>query len=274
MEHPQTAGTPAPTQGVRAAHRELLVVTEAANTNGWHTDITGMAIPPTFSLLYGKAPLGIEGVDEDTSFCNMYRAYEFLSPGLRDFLGRTRVINTMQQYRGGRNDLLAIKNKQIVDDPEKAKKRITFGSLDGGIGDPTEAEVFRIPVEQLHPCVRQHPETGRLSLYTDGTGSSKRFEGWSREETKPVLQNLVDLATREDNVYRHKWKKGDLVCWDNRCTMHRGPDTRLFPPGGKRFMVRTTVIPHGEVRPFGPPGAPVGEPNPEPPPTLAPSSRL
>jgi len=265
MEHPQTAGMPAPKEGIRAEfHRGLLAVTEAANTSFWHTDITGMAIPPTFSILYGKDPIGRDDVNEDTSFCNMYRAYEELSPGLKDFLGKSRVINSMQQYRGGRTDLMAIKKGQMQDDPERAKKRINFGNQDSSAGDPTEAELFKIPVEQLHPCVRQHPETNRLSLYIDGTGSSKRIEGWSREESKPFLQMFVDFATREDNVYHHKWTKGDLVCWDNRCTMHRGPDTKLFPKGAKRFMVRTTVIPHEEQRPFGPPGAPKGEPNEEP----------
>lgn len=66
-----------------------------------------------------------------------------------------------------------------------------------------------------------------------------------------MLEKISETATREENVYRHKWAKGDLVCWDNRCTMHKGPDAKLFPAGAERFLVRTTVIPHNEVRPFG-----------------------
>ena len=78
-----------------------------------------------------------------------------------------------------------------------------------------------------------------------GTGA----EGWTKEESKVVLRQLYEHATREENVYRHKWKKGDLVCWDNRCTMHKGPPTHLFPPKVMRDMVRTNVTPAVEIRP-------------------------
>ena len=72
VEHPMTATMPAPADGVRAEFREILPVTEDSRTNLWHTDITCMAVPPTYSLLYGKRPILMEGVDEDTCFCNQY----------------------------------------------------------------------------------------------------------------------------------------------------------------------------------------------------------
>ena len=74
-------------------------------------------------------------------------------------------------------------------------------------------------------------------------------EGWTKKESSPLLKMLVDHATKEENVYRHRWKKGDLVCWDNRSVMHRGPPPDQFPAGVVRDLVRTTVIPTGEHRP-------------------------
>merc|ERR1711959_393529 len=135
-----------------------------------------------------------------------------------------------------------------------------MGGRDGGLDlDAKTGFSFRdrcenelgIPLEMPHPCVRLHPETGRPALFLNVTFTD-HFEGWTRKESKPLLDALIQHASKEENVYRHKWRKGDLVCWDNRCTMHSGPPAKLFPEGAVRQMVRTTVIPEAEVRPFGP----------------------
>ena len=99
-------------------------------------------------------------------------------------------------------------------------------------------------LEQVHPCVRAHPETGRPALFLNHNFTD-RFEGWTRKESRPLMDALIQHASRDENVYRHKWKKGDVVCWDNRSVMHQGPPNHLFPPGVIRDMSRTTVIPEG-----------------------------
>jgi len=230
VEHPMTAHLPAPTEGLRAEHREMLPVTEGSRTNAWHTDITGLAVPPTFSILYGKKPLEMEGVDEDTHFSNQYRALEELSPGLRSFLEKRQAFHSLRRH--GVTKGLQSNNKYGGNSAETKEEEDKSG----------------LPDEEAHPCVRTHPETGRPLLYVNV--NIDRFDGWTAEESTPLLNQLVTLATQEKNVYKHHWKKGDVVCWDNRCTMHKGPPSELFPPGAERFLIRTTVIPKEEVRPY------------------------
>jgi len=233
MEHPMTAGMPAPKDGIRAEYREVLPVTATSNTNGWHTDISCMAVAPTFSLLHCKEFSGLEDFDSDTCFCNQYNTFESLSPGLKSFLLRTTAVHSARKILLGRQ----LEAKGLFSNDTLGKGGVTTAESELGM-----------PLEQLHPVVRKHPETGRPAVYLDNANGD-RFEGWTREESKPLLIQLVDIASREENVYRHKWKKGDLVCWDNRCTMHKGPPSVLFPKDAIRDMVRTTVIPRGEQRP-------------------------
>lgn len=63
---------------------------------------------------------------------------------------------------------------------------------------------------------------------------------------------------REEHVYRHRWSPGDVVCWYNRCTMHKGPAPKQFPKGAVREFVRTTVRPSTESRPQRAGGEPGG----------------
>src|SRR6185295_2271328 len=69
-----------------------------------------------------------------------------------------------------------------------------------------------------HPTVRVHPESGRKALYVNR--QVRFFVGMSGAESKPLIDYLTDHAVRPQNVYRHVWKVGDLVMWDNRCTLH------------------------------------------------------
>lgn len=240
VEHPLTSGIPLPKEGrlpgVRGELREALPVTQRSRTNSWHTDISFMDIPPSFSLMYGVSPIEREDVDDDTCFANCQKAYETLSPGLKQFLERTRAVHSGKGLLtatrgGGRNS-----SGNFV------------GSKDGvKFGAENEKELG-VPVETLHPCVRVHPESKRPGLYLY---KGLRFEGWTKEESRPLVDQLVDHATKEENVYRHKWRKGDLVCWDNRGVLHLGPPSHKFPKDVKRYMVRLAVTPPEESRPSG-----------------------
>jgi taurine dioxygenase len=73
----------------------------------------------------------------------------------------------------------------------------------------------------LHPVVRTHPETGRKALFVGHPGDTmRRLEDMTPEESRPLIEYLYGHSTKPDRVYRHHWTEGDVVMWDNRCTMH------------------------------------------------------
>ena len=86
--------------------------------------------------------------------------------------------------------------------------------------------------------MRVHPETGRKALYLGD--KVKRFDGLTEDESRPLIDYLNKHATRPEFVYRHQWRKNDILIWDNRCTMHIAlgdfDETKL------RHMERTTVL--------------------------------
>jgi taurine dioxygenase len=74
-------------------------------------------------------------------------------------------------------------------------------------------------MEATHPVLRTHPETGRKALYVN-KGFTKYFEGMSVEESRPLLNYLVEQGSKPGLTMRHSWEAGDIVMWDNRCVMH------------------------------------------------------
>ena len=97
-----------------------------------------------------------------------------------------------------------------------------------------EREAFR-PVRQR--LVRTHPVTGRKSLFL--AANSGANEGWSNPWAQMYLRDLTYHATQREFVYRHQWRVGDLVMWDNRQTMHRG---RRFDDRNEIRDVRRTTL--------------------------------
>ena len=141
----------------------------------------------------------------DTMFCNMYDAYEGLSDGLRSMLDGMRAMHSAERL------VQEVPNRLSVD-----------------VAPPA------VP----HPVVRTHIGTGRKALYVN-------LEGWTEEESKPLLDMLIEQATRHENIYRHHWQVGDVLMWDNRCTMHYA--VRDYDDTMPRLMYRTTAagdIPH------------------------------
>jgi alpha-ketoglutarate-dependent 2,4-dichlorophenoxyacetate dioxygenase len=96
------------------------------------------------------------------------------------------------------------------------------------------------PVEQ--PLVRRHPRTGRKSLYL--ASHAAHIIGMEVAEGRLLLMELIEHATQREFVYRHNWQVGDLVVWDNRCTMHRGmPFDETFPRDLRRVTTKDGVAP-------------------------------
>jgi len=85
----------------------------------------------------------------------------------------------------------------------------------------TEAERIAYP-DVFHPLVRRHPADGRKTLWGLSTTTPNGIEGLPNPEGKNLIRDLMAFATREQFVYRHKWRAGDILAWDNRCTLHTG----------------------------------------------------
>lgn len=139
-------------------------------------------------------------VGGDTMFASAYAAYESLSPGLRATIDGLRAV-----HRG--------------------TERAAAAGLD------QEA------VTASHPVVRTHPDTGRKALFVNGNYVT-HIEGWTEEESAPLLAYLYAQVGRPEHTYRHRWQDGDLVIWDNRCTQHAVvADTA----GAERVLHRVTI---------------------------------
>jgi len=119
----------------------------------------------------------------------------------------------------------------------QAEHSIWYSRAQRGGYVPTEAERAARPPAR-HPLVRRHRGSGRKALFIASHAS--HIIGWPADEGRALLGELLAFATQERFVYVHKWRVGDLVIWDNRCTLHRATP---FPSNDhRREMRRTTVV--------------------------------
>lgn len=183
---------------------------EAGLTEYWHHDSTYSARPPAITVLSAQT---IPDCGGDTLWCNQYEILESLSPGMQQMLRGLKAMHYDRQ-----------RDKQI----------------DGTWRGKTDEHT-------AHPVVRTHPDTGRQALFI--SGQAEHFEGMTREESKPLLTYILGLLGRPDSSYRHRWQKGDLLMWDNRCTSHYA----VHDYGtSERIMHRVTI--QGEVPTLRQPG--------------------
>lgn len=181
-----------------------------ARNDYWHSDISHAERPPLGSVLHAKVVPQGKG---DTMFCNMYRAWDDLSDGMR------RMLDGMRAWHSA----------------AATQKRNNLETNDGN-------EIIEVPQPRLQPVARTHPDTGRKALFINPHFTT-HFEDMSEAESKPLLDFLTAQATRSENVYRHAWSPGDVLMWDNRATMHYA--VRDYMPQDMRLMRRTTAA--GEV---------------------------
>jgi taurine dioxygenase len=164
-----------------------------APAEAWHTDWSHMSTPPAVSVARAHV---LPETGGDTMFSNQYVAYDRLSDGMKEWLN------------GRRGKFVGSRPKQVQ---KMAGAPATLPSKE------------REPVINYHPIARVHPGTGRTALYLNRPGESMvAIEGMTEAESLPILKFLYDQSSTPDNVYRHQWQPGDVVCWDNRCAMHYG----------------------------------------------------
>ena len=185
--------------------------TEAQTTNiggGWHTDHSYDQAPAMGSVL-----LAIETPPEggDTLFADMYAAYEALSDGLKATLSGLRAVHASEHIYGA----------------EGVYGRTDQAHLAGHQDTPSA----------IHPAVITHPGSGRKALYVN-PAFTLGFEGWTAEESRPLLSYLYQHAVKPQFVHRFKWKPGSMAIWDNRATWHQAMNDYQ---GQRRLMHRITI---------------------------------
>jgi alpha-ketoglutarate-dependent taurine dioxygenase len=178
--------------------------------NGWHTDHSYDAVPALGSMLYARE---VPKTGGDTLFLSMYAAYDALSDGLKATLGGLRACHSSRHVFG----------------PEGRARQRDFA---GRIGNPELATQ-----DAVHPVVIRHPETGRNALYVN-PGFTLKFEGWTEEESRPLLDYLYRHAMRPEFTCRFRWRAGSLALWDNRSTWHFAVNDYQ---GERRLMHRVTI---------------------------------
>jgi taurine dioxygenase len=170
---------------------------------GWHSDGSFLRVPYSFTILYGVEVPSEGGA---TLFSNTHLAYERLPGDVKAEVGRLTAIHAI-------------------------------GSGPDGAGSPSRNKRFEEPerypdIEK--PLVMMHPENGRPALFINPMHTS-HIVLEDRERAEQLYNYLVRFSTQPELVYRHDWRRGDIVIWDQRCTMHRAA-------GGVRQGERRTLL--------------------------------
>jgi taurine dioxygenase len=177
----------------------------------WHTDMSYLELPPKASVLYA---VEVPPSGGNTSFCGMYSIYEALPPALKSRIAGLRIKHDGTYNSGG----YVRQGVSPTDDPRNSPGAV-------------------------HPLVCTHPETGRRMLYL-GRRRNAYLVGLDLAESEALLNELWAVVARPEFAWEHAWRVGDLVLWDNRCTMHRRDP---FDNAARRIMHRTQI--KGELRP-------------------------
>jgi taurine dioxygenase len=173
----------------------------------FHHDTIHKEVPTKATLLYS---VEIPSRGGNTLFASGYAAYETLDHAIRDPLEGRRAL---QHYNYG------------------MQERGAAGAVDA----------FS---ECVHPIFRTHEDTGRKAVYVNRLMTEKVID-MEKSESDRLLNAVFDHAEKPEFVYSHRWRLGDLLLWDNRCSSHARED---FPSNERRLMLRTTI--KGTVRPY------------------------
>ena len=175
-------------------------------TLAWHTDGSWQRVTGQATIIYGEVMPQSGG---ETHFCDMYCAYERLSPSWKKRIAGLRAVHNLDFSR----------NRRHGEDPLTDAQRLA-----------------RPPVD--HPIVRTHPQTGRKCLFLGD--HAEYVLGLPYDEGRGLIEELNALAVHADLTYEHRWKARELLVWDNRCVMHRATPYDAAAQG--RVIRRCTVL--------------------------------
>ena len=173
-------------------------------SENWHSDKSFRPEPSMATILHAVTlpPKG-----GDTVFVNMYAAYQALDERIKQKIYNLKVVHSWRLSRG--NEGRTMSEEEVRDAPDNS-----------------------------HPLVRIHPETGRRAIFV-GTHAS-HIEGMPFAEGRKMILDLENFSTQSEFIFRHKWRPGDLLMWDNRCLLHRADnnfDAAKYP----RILHRTCL---------------------------------
>ena len=212
-------------QYLHPKHPEILIVSNVMEGDRhvgiydagryWHTDLSYMAVPSRGSLLYAievphdenGEPLG------DTLFASTAAAYDALSESMK-----TRIADLKAEFS------LANRHAKLIADGDKN-------------AEMSDAQHDKAP-PVVHRIVRTHPVTGRKSIYVN-EGQTAGILDLPKDEAGDLLSELCAHCTKPEFVYRHKWRPGDLLMWDNIPTQHLAICDYELPQ--RRYLHRTTL---------------------------------
>jgi len=175
-------------------------------TLAWHTDGSWRRRTGQATIIYGEVMPRRGG---ETHFCDMYGAYERLDSAWKQRIANLRAVHNLDFSR----------NRRHGEDPMTDEQRRATPPVD-------------------HPVVRTHPQTKRKCLFLGDHAES--IVGMPYEEGRALIDELNALAPHPDLTYEHRWQPGQLLVWDNRCTMHRA--TPYDPVSEGRVIRRCTVL--------------------------------
>ena len=178
-------------------------------TLAWHTDGSWLRITGQATILFAER---VPGKGGDTSFADMYGAYDSLSEREKGRLAKLSAVHNLDFSRRRRHG----------EDPMNEAQRRAAPPVD-------------------HPIVRTHPQTGRKCLYLGD--HAEHIPGMAYEDGRALIEDLNARAIAATTVYRHRWRPGDLMVWDNRCLQHKADE---FDTAREiRVIRRCTIL--GEV---------------------------
>lgn len=218
------------------SHPDIFVISNILDDQGvpigladagryWHTDMWVTQRPPRGSMLYAiEVPTRDGEVYGDTWFSSMSAAYEALPADIRELIDGRQAV-----FSGRKNVEYRIAHTPV--DPRT-------GKLSKADEEGMRERAANMPAEIMHPMVKTHPRTGRRSIYWS-QGSVDRIVGLEPEESDRVLAFIERHVLQPQFVYRHRWRVGDIVIWDNISCIHKATGDFELPL--RRHMHRTTL---------------------------------
>jgi taurine dioxygenase len=155
---------------------------------GYHTDHSNAPCPPKATVLQA---VRLPDKGGDTQYVDMHLAYDELPQEIRRRVAGLKAVHVYQSRHSAR---------MLMDLGEEGRKRV--------------------PDAVIHPIVRTHPESGRKAIYINPI-RIEGIVGMPEAEALALLADLLEHSTRPEYQYRHKWRPGDLVMWDNRSLLHK-----------------------------------------------------